>query len=99
LDSWILADINSIARWNSEYNTLKVIWKYLLKNNLKLINMKNRQDKVACSKCGKMILPSTAERYQGKCAPCAKKANEKWSKPLLSGAHSHFHGSSVKYNG
>jgi hypothetical protein len=68
-----------------EYNTLKVKGKYLLKNIFKLITMKNRQDKLPCKKCGKMILPSTAERYQGKCAPCAKKANEKWYKPLLSG--------------
>jgi hypothetical protein len=32
-----------------------------------------------------MIMPLTAERYQDQCAPCARKAKEKWYKPLRLG--------------
>jgi hypothetical protein len=36
--------------------------------------------KVACTKCGSEILPATAERHLGKCAPCAAK---KWYLPIV----------------
>jgi len=32
--------------------------------------------KVACSRCGALVLPSTAEKYSGTCAPCANGTRE-----------------------
>ena len=40
--------------------------------------MQNTSDQVHCSRCGAWILPSTANRFRGKCARCGK---QKWYEP------------------
>lgn len=34
--------------------------------------------KVACRRCGVLILPTTATRFSGKCAPCGQRAGRIW---------------------